>query len=75
LLVSIYFITMAIFPNGLWSLFFWAIGISVFAKWLAEGFDNSKERIAYEAKLMDEGYSLQKKLVKYASEYIRVLLK
>ena len=56
-LAAIYFIAMTIFSNGLWSLFFWAIGISIFSKWLAEGFDNSKERVAYEAKLIDEGYS------------------
>lgn len=56
-IASIYFLIAVFAFDGKWSNFFWAVGISVIAKWLAHGFNYHKDRIAYEAKLVTSGVS------------------
>ncbi len=54
---SLFFLAVAISFDGRWSNFIWAVVISVIAKWLAKGFLENKQRVAFEAKLVDEGYT------------------
>jgi hypothetical protein len=42
---------MVMFYGGTWTQFFWALGTSIVAKWLARGFDDNKKRVAFEARL------------------------
>jgi hypothetical protein len=45
---ALYFFVMAIGFSGAWSRFFWALGASAVAKWLAVAFESNKNRIALE---------------------------
>ncbi|QYZ66994.1 MAG: hypothetical protein HPY30_13990 [Gammaproteobacteria bacterium (ex Lamellibrachia satsuma)] len=56
-LAALYFLAVAAFSDGLWSNFFWAVGISVVAKWLTRGIEDNKTRVAFEAKLVEEGHT------------------
>jgi hypothetical protein len=57
------------FPDGTWSQFFWALGASIVAKWLTRGFKGNKKRVAYEAKLIDEGHSPEEAGKMWLQEY------
>jgi len=52
----IYFV-LAILSRGRWSMFFWAVGISIVAKWLSKGFTDNQIRVQFEAKKIAEGMS------------------
>lgn len=56
-LAAVYFLIAAVAFEGAWSRFFWAVGVSVIAKWLTRGVLDHKQRIALEANLVTEGYS------------------
>ncbi len=56
-LAALYFLVSAIGFNGRWSNFIWALVISVVAKWLAKSFLENKQRVAYEAELLNKGYT------------------
>ncbi|WP_038247538.1 NfeD family protein [Ghiorsea bivora] len=58
-IIALYSLIVALFSDGTWSQFFWALGASIIAKWLTRGFEDNRERIAYEAKLVNEGYSVE----------------
>jgi len=68
-IVALYFLAIAVFSDGAWSQFFWALGTSIVAKWLARGFEENKERVAYEEKLIDEEYSHEETGKKTVQEY------
>ena len=68
-IAAVYFLASAIFFDGSWPNFFWALGASMVAKWLARGFEDNKIRVAYEAKLIDEGYSPEEAGKKWTQEY------
>jgi len=48
---------MTVFFNGPWSYFWWALGATLVAKWLAKGFEDNKNRIAFESELVADGLS------------------
>jgi hypothetical protein len=69
LVAAIYYLVMAIFSDSLWSSFFWAFGIGAITKWLTRGLQDNKFRIAYEAKLIGEGYTPEEASQKWSEEY------
>ena len=68
-IAALYFIAMAVFSDGAWPPFFWALGGSIVAQWLARGFEDNKKRVAYEAQLITEGYSPEEAGKKWVQEY------
>jgi len=50
-------VVLALFFGGTWWNVLWTFIASAIAKWLAKGFDDNKNRVAYEAELIDQGYS------------------
>ncbi len=52
---ALYFAAMAIFSGSPWSRVFWAVGVSVVAKWLMKGFHDNKIRVAFIAERMARG--------------------
>ncbi|MBT4795879.1 MAG: hypothetical protein HON83_05575 [Candidatus Marinimicrobia bacterium] len=56
-LAALYFLAISVFSDGIWSNFFWAVGTSIVAKWLTRSIEDSKTRVALEAKLVEEGHS------------------
>jgi hypothetical protein len=56
-LAALYFFAVALMFSGRWSLFFWSFGTGALCKWLARGFNDSKNRVAYEAELISQGFS------------------
>lgn len=70
-LAALYFLAMAVFSDGTWSNFFWAVGASVVTKWLAKGFDDNQQRVAFEAKLISEGYTPEEAAKEWTSRYVK----
>lgn len=68
-LATIYFLVMALFFEGEWQSFFWAFGVGGISKWLARAFEETKQRIAYEAHLVSEGYTPELAREKWYMEY------
>ena len=54
---ALYFLVSAIGFHGRWSSFVLALIISLVAKWLSKGFLENKQRVAYEAELINKGYT------------------
>jgi hypothetical protein len=54
-LVALVSFVRAIAFNGNWSKFFWAVGISIVAKWLSKGFTDHQIRVKFEADRIAEG--------------------
>lgn len=54
-LAALCFLVAAVAWGGTWTLFLWAVGISIVCKWLTRGFHDSKVRVAYEAELVARG--------------------
>jgi membrane protein implicated in regulation of membrane protease activity len=50
-IAALYFLAIVMFYGGTWTQFFWALGTSIVAKWLARSFDDNKKRVAFEARL------------------------
>ena len=69
-IASLYYLAMVIFSDTPWSIFFWVFGVSIIAKWLAKGFQDSKNRVAYEAQLIAEGYTPEEAGKKWTEEYM-----
>lgn len=70
-IAMLYFIAMIIFSDGTWNQFFWALGVSIISKWLAKGFNDTKIRIAFEQKLIDDGYSKEEAGKIWLEEYMK----
>lgn len=68
-LAAIYFFVTAIFFDGVWSNFFWGLGVSVVGRWLAYGFMDNKNRVLRENELMSEGLSKKEAGQKWIEEY------
>jgi hypothetical protein len=56
-IAALVFLIWAIGFAGPWSRFFWAVGISVVAKWLAKAFMDTQIRVGFEAEKIAEGMS------------------
>jgi hypothetical protein len=56
-LAALVYFVLAILSRGRWSMFFWAVGISVVAKWLSRGFTDNQIRVQFEAKKIEEEMS------------------
>lgn len=56
-IATIYFFVIALFGDGAWSNFFWALGISVVVKSLTRHFLQSEKQGKFEKQLMSEGYT------------------
>ncbi len=69
-LAALYFLATAVFSDSSWSRFFWAFGVSAVAKWLARGFQDNQQRVAFEAKLIAEGYSPDQAAKEWMSRYM-----
>jgi hypothetical protein len=69
-IAALYFLAVAIFSGGPWSRFFWALGLSAIAKWLLRGFNDNKQRVAFEAKLIADGYTREEAGEEWASRYL-----
>ncbi len=70
-IASLYFLAVAAFSDSPWSRFFWAVGVSIIAKWLARGFRDNQLRIGFEAKLVSEGRTLEDARKEWAERYMR----
>ena len=68
-LYALYLLVRVIFFGGLWSSFFWAIAISGVAKWLCRGFRDTEARVAFEQKLIDEGYTPDQARAEWVKRY------
>lgn len=68
-IAALYFLAIAVFSDGAWSQFFWAIGASIVAKWLARGVEDNKNRVAYVAGLVADGFSPEEAGEKWYQEY------
>ena len=68
---AIVLLVVAIGFDGRWLLFFMAIGTSVIAKRLAKGFHDNKIRVAYEAQLIEQGYSPEEAGRKWLDEHLK----
>ena len=68
-IITLYFLAMVVLSDGTWSQFFWALGVSIIAKWLARGFEDNKKRVAYEAQLIAEGHSPEEAEKRWIQEY------
>jgi hypothetical protein len=55
----VYFLAVAIFGSGTWSRVGWAFAVGAIAKWLARGFNDHKERVAFTADLVAKGYTAE----------------
>lgn len=69
-IAALYFLAMVIFSDGTWSNFFWAVGSSIICKWLAKGFQDSKQRVAYESHLISEGLTPEEAAQRWTEEYM-----
>ena len=69
-MVSLYFLVMVVFVDGTWSSFFWALGCSIIGKWLAKAFQDNKQRVAYEAHLVSEGFTPEEAAQKWIEKYM-----
>lgn len=58
-LAALYFLAMAIFADGAWSTFIWALGIGILAQRLTKSFQDNRRRMIFEARLIREGYTLE----------------
>lgn len=56
-LATVYCLIAAVFFHAPWSHLWWTLGTAVIAKWLARGFIDNQERVAFEADLVAKGYS------------------
>jgi len=54
---ALYFFVSAIFFEGSWNSFFWAIGIGVIGKWISGGLKDNQTRVAFEAQMVEAGMS------------------
>lgn len=68
--VTLYFLVMAVFSDSPWSRFFWAFGVGAIAKWLASGFRDNQQRVAFEADLIAKGYSCEEAAKEWLSRYM-----
>ena len=68
-LAATYFFVTALFFDGAWSNFFWAIGASIIGKWLSKGFMDNRNRVLYEQKLISEGMTSDEAARKWIEEY------
>jgi hypothetical protein len=68
-LAAIYLLIKAIFFDGLWSNFFWAVGIGAVGKWLCRGFQDSQARVAFEQKLIAEGHTPEQARAEWVRRY------
>jgi len=69
-IAAIYFLVVALFFSSPWSRFFWALGISVIAKWLARGFRDNQIRVGFVAELMSKGLSREEANEEWAKRYM-----
>ena len=56
-LALVYFLIVAILGRGTWAHVGWSFGVGAIAKWLARGFNDNKERVAFTAALVAQGYT------------------
>jgi len=68
-IAATYFFVTAIFFDGVWSNFFWGLGVSIIGKWLSKGFMDSKDRVLRENALRAQGLSSEEAGRKWAEEY------
>lgn len=68
--VALYFLVMATFFDSPWPRFFWALGIGAVAKWLAKGFRDNQQRVAFQAELMAKGYSREEASKEWFDRYM-----
>ena len=68
-IAATYFFVTAIFFDGVWSNFFWGLGVSIIGKWLSKGFMDSKDRVLRENELRYEGLSKKEAGQKWIEEY------
>ncbi len=68
---SLYFFVIAIFANGEWSSFLWALGISAVAKWLTKSFQDNQQRVVFETQLIDQGYTREQAGKEWLSRYMK----
>lgn len=68
--VALYFLVMAAFSDSPWPRFFWALGIGAVAKWLAKGFRDNQQRVAFQAELMAKGYSREEASKEWFDRYM-----
>ena len=69
-IAALYFLVMAAFSDSPWSRFFWALGISIVAKWLTRGFRDNQQRVAFKAELMAKGYSREEASKEWFDRYM-----
>ena len=67
---AVFFAGAALFSDGSWSRFFWALAASAIAKWLAKGFHDNKIRVAYIANLMALGMSREEASKDWLDRYM-----
>lgn len=68
---AVYFLATALFFSSPWSRFFWALGISLIAKWLTRGFRDNQIRVGFVAELMAKGLSREEANEEWAKRYRR----
>lgn len=54
---ALYFAAVAMFSTGSWWNVLWALVVAAVTKWLARGFHDSKQRVAYEVNLVERGFT------------------
>ena len=69
-IAAVYFLAAALFFSGSWSSFFWAVGVSIIAKWLARGFRDNQIRVGFVAELMAKGLSSEEANEEWAKRYM-----
>ena len=70
-IIAFGFAVYYLFSNDPWSSFFWALGISAVAKWLARGFNDHKVRLFYVDDLMQKGMSQAEANEQWYQEYMQ----
>jgi membrane protein implicated in regulation of membrane protease activity len=69
-LFALYALAMAVFSTHPWSQFLWAVGVSVLAKWLARGFRDNQQRVAFVAQLISQGHTPEQASKEWLSRYM-----
>lgn len=69
-LSALYFLAMVVFSNGTWTNFFGALGAGIVGKWLSKGFKNNQQRVAFEAKLIEEGRTPEEAAKEWSERYM-----
>lgn len=67
---AIYFAGAAVLSTSPWSRFFWAVGVSAIAKWLAKGFHDNKLRVAYIDQMIAMGMTKEEAKREWMNRYL-----